>query len=87
MQLQIDVINHQKNKMVFQNREDNFEEVYFLNGNIYPLSTLEKKIYIFQLLGLKTTWKTLEKAHIPSLTLYVCVCVNAHVYLCTYKWT
>lgn len=49
--------------MIFQNREDNFEEVYFLNGNIYPLSTLERKKKS-QLLGLKTTWKTLKKAYV-----------------------
>jgi len=60
--------------MIFQNREDNFEEVYFLNGNIYPLSTLERK-KISQLLGLENHLENIRKAYVPSLTLYVSVYV------------
>lgn len=66
--------------MVFQNRKDNFEEVYFLNGNIYPLSTLGRK-KASQLLGLKTTWKIIKKACILSLILHVFFYMLMHMYM------
>lgn len=86
MQLQIDVINHRKNKTVFQNREDNFEEVYFLNGNIYPLSTLGKKkknIYI-SAVGPENHLENIRKGPYPifdTVCLCMCECTCILVYL------
>lgn len=75
--------------MVFQNRKDNFEEVYFLNGNIYPLSTLGwKKKKRVSAVGPENHLENILKGLYSVFTIACfCICVNAHVYICMYMCT
>lgn len=69
--------------MVFQNRKDNFEEVYFLNGNIYPLSTSEIKKRV-SAVEPENHLENIKKACILSLPLYVSVNVWMYIYVYGY---
>lgn len=67
--------------MIFQNRKDNFEEVYFLNGNIYPLSTSERKKRVSAVEPENHLENIFKK---PVFCLYHCMFL--YMFECTYMY-